>query len=204
MNVLIACEESGIVRDEFIKRGHNAFSCDLMPTAKDGPHFQMDVRQLITPEACRFYKWNLMVAHPVCRYLANSGVRWLHTQEGRWENMRKGADFFRMFLEADIPKIAVENPIIHKYARDLIGRPCDQVVQPWMFGHTENKATCWWLKGLDPLVPTHDVRELMTGMRKKDTDKVHYMSPGPDREKLRSRTLIGHAEAIAEQWGSTN
>ena len=140
MKVLVACEESAVVRDAFRSLGHDAYSCDLMPSASASPyHFHMDVTQLITPEACRFYGWQLMVAHPVCKYMANSGVRWLHTQDGRWEKLREGAAFFRLFLEADVPLIAVENPVIHKYARDLIGRGPDQVVQPWMFGHTEKK-----------------------------------------------------------------
>ena len=134
MNVLVACEFSGIVRDAFIEAGHNAMSCDLLPTEQPGPHYTGDVREVIGPE------WDLMIAHPPCTYLANSGVRWLHTRHGRMKHMRRGANFFRDLLEAPIQRVAVENPIIHKYAAKIIGRRQDQIIQPWQFGHGETKG----------------------------------------------------------------
>lgn len=193
MKVLIACEFSGVVRDAFIARGHNAVSCDLLPSDRPGPHIQGDALAILNDG------WDLMVAHPPCTYLANSGARWLYGGKGntrdedRWALMEDGATFFRAMLTAPIPKIAVENPIMHRHAKAIIGIEQTQVIQPWMFGHNETKATCLWLKGLPPLQPTHivDGRE----------PRVHFASPGPNRWKARSITLPGVASAMADQWG---
>jgi hypothetical protein len=190
MRVLVACEFSGIVRDAFLAAGHDAMSCDLLPTERPGPHYVGSVIDVISAG------WDLMVAHPPCTYLANSGVRWLYGGKGtirdehRWHQMRSASYFFKRLLDDDIPRIAIENPIMHRHAG--IRKP-DQIIQPWQFGHPETKATGLWLKGLPLLVPTNivDGRE----------PRVHHASPGPDRWKERSRTLTGIAAAMAEQWG---
>lgn len=187
MRVLLAGEFSGIGRDAFIREGHDAVSCDLLPSESDfGPHIIGDVREILNDG------WDLMIAHPPCTYLCNSGVRWLHEERGRWAKLRRDAAFFRELLECDIPRICVENTIIHKYAAALIGRRQDQVVQPWMFGHGETKAVCLWLKKLPKLKPTRCV----TGRR----PRVHHASPGPDRWKERSRSFPGIMRAMARQW----
>ena len=188
MKILIACEYSGRVRDAFIKQGHTAMSCDLLPTDSEGPHYQGDVFDIINDG------WDLMVAHPPCTYLSNSGVSWLYKQAGRWDKMREGAAFFKKLLDADIPKIAIENPIMHKYSVEIIGRRQDQVIQPWMFGHGETKATCLWLKNLPELIPTN----IVSGR----VQRLHLLPPSPDRWKLRSTTYQGIADAMAEQWGA--
>lgn len=200
MRVLVACEYSGRVRDAFIARGHDALSCDLLPTEVAGPHYQGDVRDVLARES-----FDLVIAHPPCTYLANSGVRWLYGGRGtrvdpdRWARMEDAAAFFRVLLDADAPMVAVENPIQHRHA----GLPAPtQTVQPWMFGHPETKATSLWLRGLPPLVPTNDVRAEMAQLTVAERSRVHYASPGPDRWKERSRTYTGIAEAMASQWGS--
>ena len=116
--------------------------------------------------------------------------------------MKLGAIFFRRLLDADIPRVAVENPIMHKYAAEIVGRRQDQVVQPWMFGHPEQKATCLWLRGLPPLIPTDDVRDEMLALPERERQRLHYMGPGPDRSKARSTTFAGIAAAMAAQWGT--
>ena len=199
MRVLVACEFSGIVRDAFIAKGHEAMSCDLLPTEKPGPHYQGDVFDVIGDG------WDLMIAHPPCTYLSNAGVRHLwsvpsrngvlpkvHGAE-RWEAMREGAAFFRELLEAAIPRVAVENPIMHKYAVELIGRRQDQVVQPWMFGDPQKKAVGLWLRGLPPLLATGPICEERRPL-------MHRMSPGPNRSKDRSRFFPDIARAMADQW----
>jgi len=195
MKVLVACEYSGIVRDAFIKLGHDAISCDLLPTDSPGPHYQGDVFDIINDE------FDLMIAHPPCTYLTNSGVTWLHKDIKRWPMLFDGADFFKKLLMAPIPKIAIENPIMHKYAKSIIGTKQTQVIQPWMFGHAESKATCLWLKGLPPLRETNNVKEEFLKREKKDAQRLHYLPPSPDRWKLRSTTFQGIAEAMASQWG---
>lgn len=187
MKVLIACEFSGTVRDAFIRAGHDAMSCDLLPTESPGPHYQGNVLDIYRDG------WDLMVAHPPCTYLANSGVRWLDTQEGRRNKMVRASHLFKRLLNAPIERIAVENPIMHKHAVAIIGRRQDQVIQPWQFGHGETKAICLWLKNLPPLEPT----EIVGGRQ----PRVHHASPGPDRWKERSRFYPGLAKAMAEQWG---
>lgn len=187
IKVLIACEFSGIVREEFEKLGHDAWSCDLLPTDIPGQHYQCDVFEIINKG------WDLMIAHPPCTYLCNSGVVWLHRDKSRWDKMREGAEFFKKLLECPIPRIAIENPIMHKYAVEIIGRRQDQLIQPWQFGHGETKATCFWLKNLPKLMPTN----IVEGREQ----RLHKLPPSNDRWKLRSTTYTGIAEAIAKQWG---
>lgn len=197
MRVLIACEYSQIVTKAFRDKGHEAFSCDLLPTEGNPDwHYQGDVRDIL------HYGWDLMIAHPTCTYLTNAGVCHLHKDPARWEKMWDGAEFFRLLLTAPIARKAIENPIMHKYAVEIIGRRQDQVVQPWMFGHAEQKATCLWLEGLPTLVPTNNVKEQMMLLPNKERQRLHWLSPGPDRWKERSRTFQGIADTMAEQWGS--
>lgn len=134
--------------------------------------------------------------------LTNSGVRWLHSDPGRWQKLDDAAAFFRTLLKAPVPRIAIENPVMHRYAIERIGRKQDQVIQPWMFGHTERKATGLWLRNLPSLKPTNDVRTETMALPARERDRVHHMSPGPERWKKRSRTYPGIARAMAEQWGS--
>ena len=195
MRVLVACEYSGTVRDAFIAKGHDAMSCDLLPTDKEGPHYQGDVMDIVNDG------WDIMIAHPPCTYLTNSGVSHLHKDKSRWEKLDEAALFFKSLLEANIDRIAVENPIMHKYAKDRIGNVKQtQVIQPWMFGHMEQKATCLWLKGLPKLVATNDVKKEMMQLPKNKRERLHYLPPSPDRWKLRSTTYSGIAEAMADQW----
>jgi hypothetical protein len=182
MKILIACEFSGIVRDAFNARGHEATSCDLLPCERPGAHIQGDVRGLLN------HGWDLLIAHPPCTHLAVSGARWFSERPIEQE---AAIGFFLRLANAPIKRIAVENPIgiISSWWR----KP-DQIIQPWMFGHGETKATCLWLKNLPQLTPTNIVDGRVA--------RVHYASPGPDRWKERSRTLLGIARAMAEQWGS--
>jgi hypothetical protein len=186
MKVLVACEFSGIVRDAFTARGHDAISCDILPTESPGKHYQGDVLDLLGQQ------WDLIIAHPPCTRLTNAGVRWLH-ERNLWPELADACDFFRLFLDHPCPRIAVENPIPHKYAVEQIGRNYDQLIQPWQFGHGETKAICLWLKGLPRLIPTDEVEGREA--------RVHRMPPGPDRAKERSRFFTGVAKAMAEQWG---
>ncbi|MGN8718629.1 DNA cytosine methyltransferase [Lactobacillus amylovorus] len=197
MKVLVACEYSGVVRDAMRARGHDAMSCDILPTDAPGPHYQGDVRDLMTEE------WDLVIAHPPCTYLANSGVSWLKKDPDRWTKMKEGAEFFRLMGQFNSPRIAIENPIQHRYAVEEhgLGRQT-QVVQPWMFGHPEMKATGLWLYGLPKLEPTDDVRGLMELLPKNQQQRLHYLPPSEDRWKLRSTTFSGLAAAMADQWGS--
>lgn len=196
MRILVACEYSGKVREAFRKLGHDAWSCDILPSDDNSPyHYTGGVFYIINDG------WDMMIAHPPCTYLTNAGVSWLYRKEGRWEQMREGAEFFKKLLEADIPKIAVENPIMHKYAVEIIGRRQDQVIQPWMFGHMEQKATCLWLKGLPLLKPTNDVKTEMLKLPKEVAQRLHYLPPSKDRWKIRSETYQGIADAFAAQWG---
>tara|TARA_R100000315_G_scaffold44154_2_gene19690 strand:+ start:497 stop:1114 length:618 start_codon:yes stop_codon:yes gene_type:complete len=201
MRVLVACEYSGRVREAFRAKGHDAWSCDLLPADDDSPyHYEGDVLDIIDDG------WDLMIAHPPCTYFTNSGVCWLTGKnkiEGRWEHLDEAAVFFNRLLDADIPKICVENPIPHKYAIERIGgRKYTQLIQPYMFGHKETKATCFWLKGLDPLVPTTDLKAETMALPPRERQRLHWLPPSPDRWKLRSVTYQGVADAMAEQWGS--
>lgn len=196
MKVLIACEYSGRVRDAFRARGHDAMSCDILPTDADGPHYQGDVFDLDLAQ------FDLMIAHPPCTYLTNSGVTWLHRDPSRWEKLDEGAAFFKSLLNAPVPRIAIENPIMHKYAKERIGGVKQtQVIQPWMFGHMEQKATCLWLKGLAPLRETCNVKAEMMALPDNERQRLHYLPPSADRWKLRSTTYQGIADAMAAQWG---
>lgn len=147
--------------------------------------------------------WDLIIAHPPCTYLTNAGVRWLydHRSPLRWQNLIEGAVFFRQMLEAHAPRVAVENPIMHRWARLIVGQAPTQIVQPWMFGHMETKATGLWLRNLPGLTPTDDVKARMLTLPKKQRSRVHWASPGPDRWKERSLTMPGIAAAMADQWG---
>jgi hypothetical protein len=201
MNVLVACEFSGVVRDAFIAKGHNAVSCDLLPTESPGPHIQEDVLEAIKNNDYKYGDFDLLIAHPPCTYIANSGVQWLHKDILRWHEMKRASIFFKALLDADIPKKCIENPIPHKYGVKIIGRKYDQIVQPWMFGHTEKKATCLWLEGLPKLKPTNIVKDEMERLPKNQQQRSYYLPPGKDRSKLRSITFQGIADAMAEQWG---
>ena len=196
MKILIACEYSGTVRDAFRRKGHDAMSCDLLPTDAPGPHYQGSVLDILENG------WDLMVAHPPCTYMTNSGVTWLHKDPNRWALLDEAAKFFCQLLNAPIPRIGIENPIMHKHAKERIGNiKQTQVIQPWMFGHTEQKATCLWLKGLPALTPTNNVKEEMLKLPARERQRLHYLPPSANRWKLRSTTYKGIAEAIAEQWG---
>jgi len=199
MRVLVACERSGIVRRAFAARGHDVWSCDLAP-AEDGSnrHMVCDVREILNDG------WDLLaVMHPPCTRLCNSGVRWLsgpppgRTVDDMQAELREGAALFSDFWNAPIERIAVENPIMHRHAKALIRnfKPHAQSVQPWQFGDGETKRTCFWLKGLPPLVPTHPEKPATVVAR------VWRMPPGPDRARERSRFYPGIAAAMAEQWG---
>jgi hypothetical protein len=198
VKVLVACETSGIVRDAFLARGHDAWSCDILPAdTPSNRHIVGDARPLLQP-----MWWDmLIVAHPPCTRLTNSGVRWLKapppgkTVEQMQRELEEGAALFSDFLNAPIDRIAVENPVMHKYAKALIRnyREPTQSIQPWQFGHGETKRTCLWLKNLEPLVPTN----IVAGRE----PRVHHMSPGPNRWKERSRFFTGIAAAMADQWG---
>lgn len=180
LRVLVACEFSGTVRDAFAALGHDAWSCDLLPTEKEGQHIQGDALEFLS------LGWDLLIAHPPCTHLAVSGARWFKEKR---EEQAKALEFVRRLLESPVARIALENPISIISSR--IRKP-DQIVQPWQFGHGEIKATCLWLKNLPPLVPTN----IVEGRE----PRVHHASPGPDRWKERSRTLPGIAAAMASQW----
>jgi hypothetical protein len=181
VRILIACEYSGTVRDEFIAAGHDAISCDLLSTEVPGPHYQGDVTDILGDG------WDMMVAHPPCTHLAVSGARWFHL---KLQEQAEALDFVRLLMNAPIPRIAIENPVSIISSR--IRKP-DQVIQPWMFGHGETKTTCLWLKGLPKLTPTNIVEGREA--------RIHKMPPSPDRWKERSRTYAGIAAAMAQQWG---
>lgn len=182
MKILIACEYSGRVRDAFIRKGHEAMSCDLLPTDVAGPHYQGSVLDILNDG------WDMMIAHPPCTHLAVSGSRWF---KDKVVEQAEALDFVRLLLNAPINKISLENPI--SVISSKIRKP-DQIIQPWQFGHGETKATCLWLKNLPKLTPTNivDGREA----------RVHKMPPSPDRWKLRSTTYQGIADAMAQQWGN--
>jgi len=196
MRVLIACESSGVERDAFTAAGHDAMSCDLLETQSPGPHYTGDVRDLMGEP------WDLVIAHPPCTYLSNSGVRWLHTDPARWALLDEGAAFFAAMWDFDTPRLCVENPVQHRYAveRHGKGRP-SQTVQPWQFGHLQTKRTAYWLDGLPPLIATTDLEAETFALPMAERAKVHYASPGPDRWRARSLSFTGIAAAMADQWG---
>lgn len=184
MKVLIACEYSGKVRNAFASLGHEAMSCDLLPTESDGWHYQGDVRDVLD------YGWDLMIAHPPCTHLAVSGNRWMKEKK-RQGLQQSGVSFVRYLAKQDIPKIAIENPV---GVLSTLWRKPDQIIQPWQFGHGETKATCLWLKNLKPLIPT----EIVDGRE----PRIHNLPPSPNRWKIRSETYDGIAKAMANQWGT--
>ena len=205
-DILIACEFSGIIRDTFIREGYSAISCDFDPTTSTGPHIEDDVRPVLHEK-----RWKLVIAHPPCNYLCNSGVRHLY-KDGlkkngrnlyRWAKMVIGVQFFETCLFADADRIAVENPIMHGYAKaEGIGHP-DFIVQPWMFGDPYSKATCFWTRDLPALVPTYPTKQDFfreTGFSHIE-NAVHNTPPSADRGKKRSITYQGIADAIVNQWG---
>ena len=192
MRVLVACEFSGIVRDAFIERGHDAVSCDLLPTERPGPHIQGDVRPLLREP------WDLVIAHPPCTYLANSGVQYLHKRAGRWQQMIEAAVFFHRCLSANAPRVAVENPTMHRYAHSLLIPKPDCAVHPWWFGENQSKRTCLWLKGLPPLVATEAGDNITAPLSWHDK---WAFAKGDERRHARSITYPGIAKAMAEQWG---
>jgi len=181
MRVLVACEYSGTVRDAFIAKGHDAMSCDLLPSDKPGPHYQGDVFDVINDD------WDLMIAHPPCTHLAVSGARWF---KDKVTEQAEALDFVRKLMNADIGRICIENPVSIISSR--IRKP-DQTIQPWQFGHGETKRTCLWLKGLPKLVPT----DIVDGR----DQRIWKLPPSPDRWKIRSTTFQGIADAMANQWG---
>ena len=185
LKVLVACEYSGTVRDAFIRCGHDAMSCDLLDTEKMGPHYVGDVRDVL------YDGWDIMIAHPPCTHLAVSGARYF---KDKVEQQKEALEFVQMLMDAPIPRIAIENPI--SVISSKIRKP-DQIIQPWMFGHTEKKSTCLWLKNLPKLEPTNIVAEEFR------TTMLNNLPPGPDRWKQRSRTFWGIGNAMAEQWGGS-
>jgi hypothetical protein len=190
MKVLVACEFSGIVRDAFIERGHDAVSCDLLPTERPGPHYQGDVRDLFNIFCVLGEPWDLMIAHPPCDHLAVSGARWF--PEKRADGRQQAAiNLFMEMVNAPIQRIAIENPI---GIMSTEYRKPDQIIQPWQFGHGETKATCLWLKNLPKLQPTN----IVNGRE----PRIANMPPSPTRGRERSRTYHGIADAMAEQWGT--
>lgn len=200
MRGLIGCEKSGVVRRAFLERGYDVWSCDL-ERAEDGSnrHIVGDVRDYLSDG------WDfLFIAHPPCTRLCNSGVRWLHapppgrTLDDMQAELRAGADLFSDCWNAPVDMIAIENPVMHRHAKALIRNfvPHAQSVQPWQFGDPEAKRTCFWLKGLPPLIPTHHEKPVDIAHR------VWRMPPGPDRARERSRFFPGIAAAMANQWGA--
>lgn len=203
MRVLVACEYSGIVRDAFACRGHDAWSCDMLPTESPGHHYQGDIRDILGDE------WDLMIAHPPCTRLTNAGVRWLHkpptgrTLADMWHELEEGAAFYRELRDADIPHKCIENPIMHKYAIELIKPGHRQFVQPHQFGEPQFKAVGLELINLPDLMPTNKLDVPKKGTPEHTQwSQVHRASPGPDRAKIRSRFFPGIAAAMAEQWSS--
>lgn len=197
MRVLVACEYSGRVRDSFIAAGHDAMSCDLLPTDAPGPHHQGDVREVMGEG------WDLMIAHPPCTYLSVSGMHW--TKRGlRDPQLTEDAlDFVRLLMNAPIPRIAIENPVSVISSR--IRKP-DQIIQPWMFGHDASKKTCLWLKNLPPLLQTKLVGPRVVDGRRRWGNQTasgqNRLPPTADRWKIRSETYSGIAKAMAQQWGA--
>lgn len=192
MRVLIACEESQIGCLAFRNRGHEAYSCDILDCSGGHPewHIKADVFSILDDG------WDMMIAHPECTYLCNSGVRWLYKNGRkdyeRWGKMYAASLFFRDLFRANIEKIVIENPIMHKYAKKIIQYQYNQIIQPWQFGHGETKATCLHILGL-PLLEATDIVEGREA-------RIHHMAPSKDRGRLRSKSYPGILAAMAEQW----
>lgn len=196
MKVLVACEFSGTVRDAFRAKGHEAVSCDLLPTEKPGPHYEGDVRDILAGN------WDLIIAHPPCTYLSASGLHWNRRRPERAQKTKDAAAFVMMLADAPCPRIAIENPV--GFLSTFWRKP-DQIIQPYQFGHDASKATCLWLKGLPELEPTEYVIPRMVNGRPRwgnQTDSgQNKLGPSPDRWAKRSLTYPGIAKAMAEQWG---
>ena len=202
MRILVACEYSGRVRDAFLRAGHEAMSCDIRDTDAEGPHYKGDVRDVL------YDGWDLLIAHPPCTRLTNAGVRWLHvappgkTKQQMWEELDAASEFYLTLRNAPISLKCVENPVMHCYASERIKPGTRQVVQPWWFGEQAFKATGLELIGLPPLVATNKLSPPTPGTDEhKRWSWIHRMPPGPNREKMRSLTFPGIAEAMAAQWG---
>lgn len=195
MKILVACEFSGVIRDAFRRLGHDAYSCDILESETPSEfHYKCDVREILS------LTWDMIIAHPPCTYLCNSGVHWLHRDESRWDKMEEACRFFNLFKRS-APKVLIENPIPHKYAREHIGK-YTQIIQPWQFGHPESKATCLWLENLPLLQPTLILEKPSCGFWDNQTPSgQNKLGPSQDRAKLRSKTYQGIGEAIASQYG---
>ena len=196
MKVLIACEYSGNVRDAFRRLGHDAWSCDLLPSETNGPHYQCDVREILDKG------WDLMVAHPPCTYLCSSGLHWNKRRPERAKLTEEALEFVQFLMDVPIPKIAIENPIGCISTR--IKRP-SQTIQPWQFGDDASKSTCLWLKNLPLLTPTKLVEPRIVNGKKRWANQTdsgqNKLAPSETRWKERSVTYAGIAEAMANQWG---
>lgn len=197
MKVLIACEYSGTVRDAFAALGHDAWSCDFEPAETPGNHLQCDVTTIFDRD------WDLMIAHPPCERICVSGARWKYEKEGWVEEQEKALELVAALLNAPIPRIALENPVGIISSR--IRKP-DQIIQPWMFGHGETKATCLWLKNLPKLFHAKETdlfNKKITHVKER-VARVHSLPPSPDRKKLRAWKYNNIANAMADQWGTGN
>ena len=196
MKVLVACEYSGVVRDAFLGTGHNAMSCNFLPTDSPGPHYQGDVFDVVNDG------WDLMIAHPPCTYLCSSGLHWNKRDPGRAKKTEKALEFVRRLMTVPIRKWVIENP--HGRIGTAI-RKADQTIQPWQFGHDASKATSLWLSNLPLLQPTTVIAPRMVAGRPRWANQTdsgqNRLTPSPDRWKLRSVTYIGIAKAMVEQWG---
>lgn len=216
LNVLVACEASGVVRNAFAKLGHNAYSCDLQPCYGRGDDSRHLIADAVEVAYDSKWQWDLIIAHPPCTFLCNSGVCWLFPKRlkgardhQRWNKMCEAAQFFNLLWQAPARYRAVENPIPHRYARNRIGflsqytiQSYAQIIQPWMFGHTEQKATCLWLHNLPKLTETCNVKAAMLRLPHNKRNRLHYLPPSADRARLRSETFRGVAKAMAEQWSA--
>ena len=200
MKILIACEFTQIITNEFRERGHDAYSCDIIPTEGNPDfHIQDNVLRHLNEN------WDMMIAHPPCTFLCNSGVHWLSKDPDRWDKLQLAAEFFNRLAEAPISKICIENPIPHKYAKQKLKSKYRQIIQPYQYGHGEQKATCLWLKNLPMLHHTSNTydwdnlqyKNIITERKQ----RIANISPGPNRSKERSRTYTGIAKAMALQWG---
>jgi len=195
MKILIACEYSGIVRDAFTRKGHDAMSCDILPTESEGKHYQGDIFDVLYDD------WDMMIAHPPCTHLAVSGARWFTEGKKPWSLQVEALDFVRKLLDAPDNKIALENPV--SVISTKIRKP-NQIIQPFEYGHDVSKKTCLWLKNLPNLKPTKIVKPEMVLVNGKKMSKMHYESfrlPPKERSKVRSKFYTGIADAMAEQWG---
>lgn len=192
MKILCACEESQAVTIELRRLGHEAYSCDIEPCSGGHPewHLQQDALPLLRE------KWDMIIAFPPCTHLAVSGAAWFE-QKRKDGRQQQAIDFFMEFANCECEKVAIENPV------GIISstwRKPNQIIHPWMFGHLEQKTTCLWLKGLEPLVETNNVRNKMMELPRNERERLHYLPPSKDRAKLRSKTFHGIAVAMAEQW----